>query len=411
MVRRLSITVLLALAGVLFAALPALAVSPVSSIHVVIAPGSGANTSDITLSWDAVTPVTSGDTIAYIVSKSVDGGNTYSQLATVSSAPLTYTDSGVANYTDVNYKVSVQESGTSPGSADQVATLFPPDTSPHANYTDNTNACSLCHKTHTGVSAYLLNQATILAVCQTCHWGSGTNSKYNVKDGEVTTANGGLAPDLAGPFGHTGTPGDPWGGSGTTSAHSIDQSPVIAPGGYNAAQNLTCTSCHDPHYTGNYRLIRRTISYPNGPNTTTTATVSFAAYPVDSDPTTGETANYISGSVTLCAACHSDFNAPGASGHTPASGTFVTDGMYRHSIGVVPGSYTSPSGASSPLTTTLPLEGTNPVYSQNKIMCLTCHYAHGTVRAGTAVSSVTGAPSTMLRRRDNMGVCQDCHKK
>ncbi len=409
--RKLSIIVLLALTGVLTTVLPVLAVNPVSSIQVVIAPGTAANTSDVALSWHPVTPVTTGDTISYAVYKSTDGGNTYGLLANLNSTTLTYTDSGVANYTDVNYKVTVQENGVSPGAADRVSTVYPPDTSPHANYTDNTNACSLCHKTHTGVGAHLLNQTTTLAVCQTCHWGSGTNSKYNVKDGETAIGGGGRAPDLAGPLQHTAYPGDQWGGLSTTSAHSFDQSPVIAPGGYNAAQALTCTSCHDAHDTGNYRLIRSSISYPNGPNTTTTATVSFSAYPVASNPTTGETANYISGSVTLCAACHSDFNAPSGSGHTPASGTFVTDGMYRHSMGVAPGSYTGPSGMPEPLTTSLPLEGTNPAYNQNKIMCLTCHYAHGTVRSGTSISSVTGSPSTMLRRRDNMGVCEDCHKK
>ena len=409
--KRLTITLLLALAGVLTIVMPAFAVAPVSSIQVVIAPGSAADTSDITLSWHPVTPVTTSDSINYLLYKSNDGGKTYGLLANLNSAAATYTDLGVANYTNVNYKVTVQETGTSPGTADQVSTVYPPDTSPHANYTDNTNLCSLCHKTHTGVGAHLLNQSTVLAVCQTCHWGTGTNSKYDVKGGETTIGGGGRAPSSSGPMQHTAYPGDQWGDKSTTSAHSFDETPVTAPGGYGSSQNLTCTSCHDAHYTGNYRLIRTSISYPNGPNTTTTATVNFTAYAAAPDSTTGETANYVSGSVTLCAACHSDFNAPSGSGHTPASGTFRTDGMYRHSIGIMPASYSGLTGIPVPLTTTLPLEGTDPALNKNKIVCLTCHYAHGTVRDGTAISSVTGNPSTMLRRRDYMGVCEDCHKK
>ena len=48
-----------------------------------------------------------------------------------------------------------------------------------------------------------------------------------------------------------------------------------------------------------------------------------------------------------------------------------------------------------------------PGTSNATIMCLTCHYAHGTKASVTAL--IGG--STKLRRLDNMGVCQNCHKK
>lgn len=44
-----------------------------------------------------------------------------------------------------------------------------------------------------------------------------------------------------------------------------------------------------------------------------------------------------------------------------------------------------------------------PITSNAKIMCLTCHYSHGT----TAVAE----EPTRLRRLDYNGVCEDCHKK
>lgn len=44
---------------------------------------------------------------------------------------------------------------------------------------------------------------------------------------------------------------------------------------------------------------------------------------------------------------------------------------------------------------------TNPA----KVICLTCHYAHGT----KTVDGFTG--ESKLKRMDNMGVCQNCHKR
>jgi len=46
-----------------------------------------------------------------------------------------------------------------------------------------------------------------------------------------------------------------------------------------------------------------------------------------------------------------------------------------------------------------------PMTSTAKVTCITCHYVHGT----PAVAE-NGEP-TRLRRYDNDGVCQDCHKK
>lgn len=410
--KKLSAIIVLALVGMLCLALPVLAVNSVSKVQVTIS--ASASTSNVTLSWDLVAPGTAGNTVKYQVAKSTDGGKNYTVLQAFGTG-TTYTDNGVPNYTDVTYNVTVQETDTLNnvvGTADKLTNVYPPDTNAHANFSTNTNVCQQCHQTHTAQGAKLLKAATTLAMCQTCHWGTGNSSKYNVKDGETSTLTG-KAPSLGGPMEHTAIAGDQWGTKSTSSAHSFDPSvAVTAPGGYDATQNLTCTSCHGAHETGNYRQIKNIITYPTGPSTTGTSTVTFtAAAATLSGNTAGETATYLAGSSSLCGSCHNDYDTTGVlqSGETK-SGTYQQ--MYRHAVGVTPASYKDASGASRPLTTNLPLEGSNATANLNTIVCLTCHFAHGTTVDGTENSSVAGNPaSTMLKRQDYMGVCEDCHKK
>jgi predicted CXXCH cytochrome family protein len=407
--KKLSLILALVVVAVLVFALPVLAISSVAKVQVTISTGTP-GTSNITLNWE---PVTVTYTAKYNVAKSVDGGITYTTLST-SQTGLTYTDTNVTNYTNVTYKVVAQEwNGASlvATSTDKLTNVYPPDTNAHANFATNTNVCQQCHQTHTAQGAKLLQASSTLALCQTCHWGASTNSKYNVKDGETKTGTG-YAPSLGGPMDHTAAVGDQWSNKSSSSWHTYDGSAVEAPGGYSATQSLTCTSCHGAHETGNYRQIKNKISYPSGPaGQVTEATVSVTAAAAAPNSNTGETASYLSGSVSLCSACHGDYNAAQGSGET-TSGTYAQ--AYRHPVNVAPASYTDASGNPAPLTTGLPLEGNNSGANanQNKVVCLTCHFAHGTVATGTASSSVTGNPaSTMLKRMDNMGVCEDCHKK
>lgn len=62
------------------------------------------------------------------------------------------------------------------------------------------------------------------------------------------------------------------------------------------------------------------------------------------------------------------------------------------------------SGALTPSATTHPPD-INSQTSPAKVFCLTCHYAHGT----KTVDVSTG--QSKLKRMDNMGVCENCHKK
>jgi len=410
--RKLGIIAVLVVLGALVFALPAMAANPVSKVQINLTTSQtlGTGYSDITLTWDAVPPVGAGNSVSYEVKKSTDGGKTFPTSLTVSG--LSASSIGEVWYTDVTYKITVVETGpdTGSGTADKLVNVYPPDTNAHANFTANTSQCANCHQTHTALGSKLLRQATSLGMCESCHGFTGTNSKYNVQRGETIIGAGQVARSLGGPMALTSNDSAVWNNLSTTSSHSYDTSPVTAPGGANAQQNLTCTSCHGAHETGNYRQIQTSITYPTGVGTTTKATVAFlAAAATLNGSSSGETASYISGSIDLCSACHSDYRAATGSGHTATTtgSTFVTDNKYRHSVDISPSSY------STGLTTSLPLEGTNSggSYNLNKIVCLTCHYAHGTVSVGTNTSSIGGASSTMLKRLDNMGVCEDCHKK
>jgi len=370
------------------------------------------NTNEIVLSWKAVPPV-SGGTISYDIEKSTDGGLTFVPKGNVTD--LTWTDnnnsSGVPNYTNVIYRLSSVE-GTTNSPFSRPINVFPPNINVHDNYMSNTNLCKTCHVTHNGETAELLNEPTASAVCLTCHQGL-TNSKYDVIDGYTKTA-GGITRSLGGAFANAGVAGDPWGGLSTTSAHSIDETTAVsAPGGLNASKPMGCTTCHSAHGTGNYRMIKNTILQPIAANTSIPININVVAGAKAIDQNAGETPVYISGIETLCQSCHSDYTASAGAGGSglkvPTRSQFGTPGMYRHPVNIAP--------ADKGLTTLLPLEGSGD--NTDKMMCLTCHYAHGSTVKDTNISTVVAGDgailvtkvSSNLKRLEGMKICQDCHKK
>lgn len=371
--------------------------------------------STVTLIWDPVPPV-NGGSVSCEIEKSIDGGITFQMLATAADSPWSDNNggSGVANYTNVIYRLKARETvGESVYYSlnYKFANAFPPGLNAHDNYQRNTDICHSCHSIHTGQAPNLMNQPTATAVCLTCHEGL-TNSKYNVVDG-YTKVDGGIAPSLGGALAHQATEGDVWNGSATSSAHKIDETTLgAAPGGANLTQTLGCTTCHSGHATGNYRNLKTEITVPTGPDTVIPVPLDIKGGAVTASAASGESPVYLQGLTSLCQSCHWDYavgTGSGGSGTAPVS-EYGTPGNYRHSTGVAP--------ASKELTTTLPLEGIARDNTDN-IVCLTCHYAHGTVAKDATVSTIvagdgstlTTSISTALKRLDGMRVCQDCHQK
>lgn len=281
--------------------------------------------------------------------------------------------------------------------ATSISIAFPPGQTAHASYKSNTNACAKCHRTHTAAGPKLLLTATVNDTCITCH--DGTASKYDVFTGTIDAGSQSLTAP-SGPFGNifnhiidgNGQPVD----IPVKSIHSVDSGANIgsAPGvntneGDGWDQPFGCASCHDAHGSNNYRMLAEAL--PSNPEV---RVLAFAETDIDN---LKENIYYRSGMNTFCKGCHQRF-------YTTTSQAVYDETVhgetYSHPVDIAPSSYSL-----GPLTTTLPLEGTDPVYNNNKMMCATCHNAHGS-------NSVSGDNNpNFLMKLDNDGVCENCHKQ
>jgi predicted CXXCH cytochrome family protein len=242
------------------------------------------------------------------------------------------------------------------------------DENPHGQYSALTSTCAACHRAHTSAGTPLLVSADEVTLCLTCH--DGTGSTYNSASGEIRV-DGKTKPSAAGPLQLTSA------GGPATSAHMLG-APYDIPGGPKAKVPLTCGDCHDPHGNSNYRLLRSRLQW-NGLN----AAINFTATLVQRG-TPQETVIYGGGSVQLCAACHVDYAQH-------AGGQF--SGGTRHSVNV--------KVDDKHFSADLPLEN-------GQVVCLTCHYAHGT-RVTNTPGSGLDQMSTALKRRGDWGMCSQCH--
>lgn len=182
---------------------------------------------------------------------------------------------------------------------------------PHGGYANDTDACAGCHRAHTSfstvgwtdaggnthASALLVGNATTMTqFCEACHGDDAPGASTNVASGVFDSgpsAGIGVTPgtvvDGVTTAYHTdSTFGAPLNGGGfdrmpdpyawqtsatvaytaVTSSHEMDvQGPLW--GGGNAPlssgqMTLDCTSCHDPHGSSNYRLLKAQPN-PSGP--------------------------------------------------------------------------------------------------------------------------------------------------
>ena len=192
---------------------------------------------------------------------------------------------------------------------------------PHGGYANDTDACAGCHRAHTSFStvgwtdqggnvhssALLVGNATTMTeFCDACHGDTAPGASTNVASGVFDSGPSAARTVTAGnPSGSNGvtdggasvttayqtdsTFNAPLNGGGfnrmpdpyqwettttiayvaSTSAHKMDVSgPLWGAGNavnqFGGTVGLTCTDCHDPHGSSNYRLLKA-VPNPDGP--------------------------------------------------------------------------------------------------------------------------------------------------
>lgn len=150
---------------------------------------------------------------------------------------------------------------------------------------NSTDACSACHRAHTASNEFLLPESDVTDLCKDCH-SNRAGAITDVFQGQDLATVGSPAPLNGGGFvqAYNWASGS-WGN--VTSSHAVKGvTNAVYPGGATGngmvfgggnpattiggtlAQNsadggLECTSCHNPHGSGNYRILSGKMSTTN----------------------------------------------------------------------------------------------------------------------------------------------------
>lgn len=343
------------------------------------------------------------------------------------------------------------------------------DNGPHvATGSDATpDKCAGCHRIHTGQNEYLLKEAgSVEDFCYSCHGNGGPGSDLAVQEG---TFYGEASPGV--PYGNkaasttlglraggfeearinTTDPSQSVSGAPTptpvvtvtigvlpapapvNSRHAIDGTAgtmwgngAIGTVGAGPSATLECTSCHDPHGNGNYRILRSVPTGSGGagysiPDTYPKAAADYAVanyfdmnfgalpgnLPAGSTPAPGQ--SILVDTSRWCSQCHTRYLA--RSGRTvppfeEASRADSGDAIFRYR-------HTSAGWG---------ISSTTGAVSFNNRACITCHATHGSNSSMTGQYSSTvtwpdgsttnpaNDPSrASLLKMDNRGICRKCH--
>lgn len=320
------------------------------------------------------------------------------------------------------------------------------------------NICTACHRNHEVILSQSVEEENFVTgqatnqydICTTCHNPEGTGADTDVIYGvyrnsahgeENAALNGGGFEKVGGDDGDDNNNSE-----NVTSTHSADGThyPIFGNSTGNTIA-LTCTSCHDPDSSSNYRLLKDMVNGKdvsgfvgsNEPGFSPTTHEDFEAAregeidltyePNYTTPNYKKSGDVRKGITGWCAACHDQYFSDSSEEHSkdPDSGRrhyFYTDSegkkRYRHAVNVRIGN--NPTDTTE---TDLPLAkegaGTSDNNPDNFVVCLTCHRAHGTNATMTDLAKVeptksassSGPGQSALLRLPNRGVCQNCHKK
>jgi len=348
----------------------------------------------------------------------------------------------------------------------------------------NGDSCAGCHRAHTAQAPLLLTEEEP-ALCLTCHGSASTGAttdvmsgiQYRVGTGEDTRGSAVLGALRAGGFekaridsGNASrvaydsfgaireTPGVPVLGAGlnvtsthmdvtTPSAGTVWGSGAIGSGA-GASMTLECTSCHNPHGNGQYRILNDIPGDGAGPFVEATTPVTVQ----DVSNQTGATLNYTVIQQKGTEGTNSTYLLYASDVVSGGYGDTVGDYMHRrvpwNATASGTYSYDAPNGKPSSFSLEIndwcaqchtryladditggqPYETNSgdPIYTYRHgtqangisrgTACTTCHVAHGSNAAmpgeySSEVEYPNGTPSASSRllKIDNRGTCQGCH--
>jgi predicted CXXCH cytochrome family protein len=297
---------------------------------------------------------------------------------------------------------------------------------PHGGYSATTDGCAGCHRAHTAIGPNLLVATSTYDLCMSCHGSAGTGANTNVEDGYYLSSRDDPGGDLNHGADNTSDYGALLGG-GFVYYNSVSVTSIHSPSGEETAawgngvargstadlsEGLSCASCHDPHGSTNYRIIKETI---NGQAVSVSVVDEGTAKDYDTE-------QWGSGTSSICVACHGAYHVwrsgSGSDNHDDGGGNTDYGGdvtSFAHRIDMA----YNYRGNANPETVgldgyVLPLAESG---AEDRVVCMTCHLPHGTSAQMTGIADGEGLPGntsavdSALLRLDNRGVCEVCHQK